>query len=653
METKKHIRDLIPALLVVGLVVAMGLKLGLQESELLFRAQEQSLFLPTRLFYETSCIYPGGTLTWMAAFLTQFFFHPALGVSLLCLAWLAICALTAWLWRLRGPWVLLTALLPLALLAIITQTGYWIYLMKLQGHLWVPTLGVLLALVLQIPASYVRGWWRMVYIALVGIAGYPLMGAWSFLALVLLATREYPDSRRSQAIAYVALALALLVFVPQVCYQWGYTQVQHNLVYRAALPSYQFGAADCSEFRLPFYALAVAFGLITLSRWQQKVSDRLTWVLGIACLVAAIMGVRSRWYRDTNFRKEVKMVNCIERLDWEGVLRTMKDNTMGEPMPPTRLMVMEKNLALFRLGRAGDEMFHYPEGAEQYCVCGRHHIYQTKADGLDTLIHLPVDKTISHPVTPTRITHVGGKLMYYFLGKEQFCYRWCMEDGVEFGWSVNVLKYMVKTSLVTHDWEVARKYLNLLKKTRYHKEWARHYEQFLHHPELMAEDPEFLPIIPMSQFPDRLDGDMTLMEMYLLKTFSSGHGADRYYQEATLICSIIMKDIELFWPRFRQYVNMHQRDEGFRVPTHYQEAAYLYSMLEPNRPSEMWPGMTNAEAAQRIPFDSNVKQRYQDFMNFNTQCGSMTEEQKKRAFYPQFGDTFYYFYFLVRNQKTN
>ena len=76
-------------------------------------------------------------------------------------------------------------------------------------------------------------------------------------------------------------------------------------------------------------------------------------------------------------------------------------------------------------------------------------------------------------------------------------------------------------------------------------------------------------------------------------------------------------------------------------------------MLEPNRPSEMWPGMTNAEAAQRIPFDANVKQRYQDFMNFNTQCGSMTEEQKKRAFYPQFGDTFYYFYFLVRNQKTN
>ena len=56
---------------------------------------------------------------------------------------------------------------------------------------------------------------------------------------------------------------------------------------------------------------------------------------------------------------------------------------------------------------------------------------------------------------------------------------------------------------------------------------------------------------------------------------------------------------------------------------------------------------------QRLPFDESVKSSYQRFMDFNTQCGSMNEEQKKRAFQPMFGDTFYYFYFLVRNQKTN
>ncbi|MBR4757847.1 MAG: hypothetical protein IK084_03470, partial [Bacteroidaceae bacterium] len=252
-----------------------------------------------------------------------------------------------------------------------------------------------------------------------------------------------------------------------------------------------------------------------------------------------------------------------------------------------------------------------------------------------------------------RMTQVGGKTLYYHYGKAGFCYRWCMEDGVEFGWSVDVLKYMSKTSLISHDWEVARKYLNLLKKTRYHKEWAEHYETFIEHPELMEADEEMKIIVPMSQFPDRLDGDNTLIELYLLKTFANGTGADVYYQEMTLLCSLIMKDIDLFWPRFRQWLNMHQKDENFRVPRYYQEAAYLYIMLEPQRPSELWPGETNAQALSKIPFDETIKQSYQNFMNFNTQCGSMSEEQKAVAFHPQFGDTFYYFYFLVRNQKTN
>ena len=161
------------------------------------------------------------------------------------------------------------------------------------------------------------------------------------------------------------------------------------------------------------------------------------------------------------------------------------------------------------------------------------------------------------------------------------------------------------------------------------------------------------PIIPMADFPDRLDGDNTLVELYLLKIFSSGWGADPGYQEMTLISTLIMKDIPLFWPRFQQYVNMHQQEEGFHVPRYYQEAAYLYSMLEPESPSRLWPGMTNAQALQRIPFDESVKQLYDEFMKFNTQCGLMSEEQKRIAFHPQFGDSFYYFYFLVRNQRTN
>ena len=42
---------------------------------------------------------------------------------------------------------------------------------------------------------------------------------------------------------------------------------------------------------------------------------------------------------------------------------------------------------------------------------------------------------------------------------------------------------------------------------------------------------------------------------------------------------------------------------------------------------------------------------YDEFMALAQQCHGMTEEQMKPIFYPRFGKTFYYEYFLIRNQK--
>ena len=613
-------------MLAVALAI-MGWLILRTESDVLYRLQELSLWLPSRYFFHISNFYPGGMLTWAAAFMTQFFFHPWLGVLLLIITWAAIMALLCWLFRLQGPWRVLTLLVPLALMACLVQTGYWLYYMKLQGHPWVPTLGVLFAVIAGciyrlIPDRRLR----LVWLAIYGILGYPAMGAWSILGIGLMMV---PKKLRMDHIetAAVALGLVLIMIVPPIMVRQFYGQVQVDTAYLAAMPSFQYGQVDCGQYRWSYYALAFAFAIIAVVSRDQvaaKLKPALAWPMVAILLVLGCIGVNLRWERDTNFRKEVVMTNAIHRLDWEEVLRTMLRQDMGEQMPPTRAMVMMKNLALFRLGRIGDEMFRYPEGAEQ-----------------------------QHAPWTIRLTQVGGKMLYYHYGKEGFCYRWCMEDGVEFGWSVDVLKYMAKTSLITHDWKVAKKYIDMLSQTIYHRDWAKKYAAYVEHPELMAEDEEMKPIIPMAEFTDRLDGDNTLVELYLLKTFSSGHGADPGYQEMTLVCSLIMKDIDLFWPRFRQYLDMHQHEPGFRVPRYYQEAAYLYSMLEPQRESALWPSLTNAEVLAKLPFDESVKQTYSNFMTFNAQCGSMTDEQKKVAFLPQYGDTFYYFYFLRRNQKTN
>ena len=648
-------------LAVGGLLVVAGFKLVTKESELLWRAQELNLWLPTGLYWKTLMQYPGGGASWLGTFLTQFFYYPWLGTAILITLWFVICLLAAWIYRLRGPWVWLTSLIPLALMACFVQTGYWVYYQKLQGHLFVPTVGVLVALLTlavqrlldaHLP-SKAQLWCRLGWMALVCIAGYPLFGAWALGATALLGTlpppslscsEQSPSRNKAQQPSAVStrsligrtsgalsFALLLIAAVPQVYYQRFFEMTQRTYVYVAGLPSLRFSQDVFTEYRLPYYGIIVTFVLLTLVSvcegfsFSSKLKPWLRSVIALLVVALGIIGVSKSWYHDANFQKELAMYHAIEDLDWERVLTIARDGSSD--VKPTRQMVMFKNLALFRLGRAGDEMFFYPEGATPQNAPWRVHMAQ-----------------------------IGGKLVYFHYGKENFCYRWCMEDGVEFGWKAETFKLMARNSLLNKEWTVARKYLELLKKTLFHRKWAEHYEALIQTPDafdlkkleasvkagkpLMGERDlkEFAPIMHLMTYPNRLDGDNTLVEMYLLQTFAHGNGDDPLFQEMTLISAMQMKDIDLFWPRFMRFATMHPT---IHMPRHYQEAAYLYGHLE------------NKVDISRMPFDPEVRDSYDRFMKFNEQCGPMSEEQKAVAFYPQFGSTFYYFYFLVRNQKTN
>ena len=634
---------------VVGVIIVAAIRLLQRDSEMLLRAQELNLWLPTGLFWKTLMQYPGGAASWLATYLTQYFYYPWLGVSILCGLWLIICLLLGWVYNLKGPWVALTALVPLALCACLAQTGYWIYYQKLQGHLFVPTVGILfasLSLAVQrsihlcLPAKAAR-WTSILWLAIVCIIGYPLFGAWALGATGLLSIycpRESSSVANQKGLEWkaplmqLAIAMILIAVVPQIYYQNVFGMTERSFVYLAAMPSFRYSTESFEQYRLPYYAIVLAFLIINAlshlredSSIARKLAPWMRSLLVIGLLFAAIIGVSAAWYKDENFQKELAMNRAIEELDWERALTYARDGSSG--IKPTRQIVMYKNLALFRLGRAGNEMFNYPEGATQ-----------------------------QNAPWKVRMTQIGAKLIYYHYGKENFCYRWCMEDGVEFGWKVETLKFMARTSMLNREWTVARKYLNLLKKTTFHRAWAERYEKYLATPDafdlekleasakagkpLLDEQgmKEFAPILHMMTYPDRLDGDNSLVEMYLIQTFGKGNGDDPLFQEMTLIGSLYMKDIDLFWPRFMKYASTNP---DVHMPRHYQEAAYLYGHLE------------NKVDISHMPFDQEVRDSYERFMKFNEQCGPMTEEQKAVAFYPQFGNTFYYFYFLVRNQKTN
>lgn len=135
---------LIPIVLAFVFTAWAGYRLLAINSDVLYLAQDLSLWLPGTLFWEECLSMPGSWLTWVGRYLTQFFFYPSLGACMLILAWLLI----YWLlyrglhlgWRLC--W--LAMLPPMLLLHALTALGYAIYMQNTGDWWFSPTLFVLL-----------------------------------------------------------------------------------------------------------------------------------------------------------------------------------------------------------------------------------------------------------------------------------------------------------------------------------------------------------------------------------------------------------------------------------------------------------------------------------------------------------------------------
>ena len=113
------------------------------ESDLLWKVQELNLFLQTSLFFKQQMVVPAGMLTYIGTWLTQLFYYPWLGVTVLCLFWLLLLWLLKRTFAIPARWTSML-LIPVALLLLTNvDLGYWIYMLKLRGHFFLTTIATL------------------------------------------------------------------------------------------------------------------------------------------------------------------------------------------------------------------------------------------------------------------------------------------------------------------------------------------------------------------------------------------------------------------------------------------------------------------------------------------------------------------------------
>ena len=590
--------------LVVLLTVAVVLLFC--EPHLLWKVQERNLFLCSMLFFKEQLVVPGGMLTWLGTFFTQFLYLPWLGVLMLCCWWWLLMWLTKRTFRIPDRWALLM-LIPVALLLLTNMDlGYWIYMLKLRGHFFVSTMGTtaVVALLWGFRCMPDKTYLRVAYVFLTSAIGYPLVGIYGLAASLLMGIWSWRlSATRIMAVILSVVAVLSVIAVPLFCYRYIYYQINLANIFWAELPLF-FITEEYPAYYIPYYLLAIFFVVLAVTykeNWQGKTIKKWYYLLSqgvIAILLVA--GVYHFWMKDENFHRELAMQHRISKCDWTGVLEeavTQKDE-------PTRAIVMMRNLALSRLGRQGNEMFLYKNGSKEYAA--------------------PFGM---------RLMLVAGPLIYYQYGMLNYSNRLCMEMGVEFGFRTEDYQLLANCAILEDDQPLARKYLGILKQTLFYRDWAEQAEALLGHPDLIAKDQEREPITHMLHYHNVLTGDQGYTERFLMRQLvNCAYTGDPVFQEQCLLATLWTKNIKPFWYHFYNYVALHPNEP---MPRYYQEAAYLYGMIE---------GRNDLD---RMPFDAVVKDTFERFAQSLSKYNGQDVRIPREELYIFFGDTYYYDYYTM------
>lgn len=561
-------------------------------SNLLLKLDELSIFLSTQLFLIDHLREPAGLLSYLGAFLNQFFYYPRLGSALFILALITVQYVSYKAFKIPPKYYLLSFIPPAALLLLVTQLDYVIYEFIANGFAYSNVIGVLLTCFSLWMFHRIKPQWlKYVFSLLYILVFFPLAGFYALLAALLFIISEIGtflnNNKKRESLIVLSLLVLTLILVPIWYYQKIF-QVSLKGIYTAGLPEFKLSKIEFLYW-LPILILTLSFLFFSVRSFFNKTvlkSNSSTYISFTAGLVMLFVVYRFS-NKDENFHSELAIDQAIFNNNWPEVLK-LERKIKGEP---SKFIVLGTRLALQKMHKAGDLMFTRKQGGK-------------KQNSIRELL----------------LWSYAAQPLFYNYGMLSDCYRWSMEDMARYGPKVQYLRYMVKCCILNDELILAEKYNSLLMKTLFHKKWAKEYQKYIDHPERIESNSEFKSNLLLYTFSDGLVTDYGNLDNYILTRLASVSGGDLKLLELSMQSLLLLKDKDRFWPFFFLYLKKHDK-----IPIHYQEAAIFFSQKNKNID------------ISKIPLDEGiVKKFYQAHKN-------IPEHNAQEHFGKLYGDTYWYY----------
>ena len=416
----------------------------------LCQLEHTNLFLGDWGVFIASLQQMGGAVKWVGTWGIQFFDKPVWGVLMFLLPVCGLFATTACVLRRKGKsaglWIPLAAWLAVAqLFSLYDFNFYWsgaVALFLTLGVLWVwsflkPTWMRNVLFVLAIPfIAWLLGSVVLVYV-LAGIGLFFQREKW-----------------------WQTILLPLLVYGGTIALIYLWSRCPSLMV--AVSPMMYFEPLlDISSYHLVAWGIAILVwgGCRFLPVVEKKV------LFTSICLIGWALPVYGLLQYGTTFRNQSnidlwRLNHYAYTENWDGILQFLA----GKPMN-NYLFMNYANMALAEKGELGHLAFSYsPRGINSLMV---------DANSTGSIRMLASD-------------------VNYMVGCVAEAQQHAFEAQVTFPTSLGIqtMKRLVKTNLIFGHYAVAEKYLNLISKTTFHREWADRYKMFLYNDAAVETDSE-------------------------------------------------------------------------------------------------------------------------------------------------------------------
>ena len=566
--------------------------------EVLYTAHDRSEFIFGAPFFHTLMSKPFGLMQYVGAWLTQLFYHPALGAGVMVALWVGIFCVGVKAFRLKGSATALMFLPIACLLTSIVDLGYWIYIFPVRGYWFSQSVGFLAMLLLLWAARCTPRKWHLIWY-LLGVCFYPVLGWFALLFILCLVACNKPTWRE-------LVGIVLLFFAASIWHNLLYSNQKFDDVILAGFPRFDTPIDSSKRLSIPFWVLGAVSVLIPLiqrlvvggkrlennsdaaSSLTPQPSPLISNLLPLTSIIAGIVFTLSFMFHDKNYIDEMKMVRYAESDNWQEVLQLAEENKN-----PTSTMVFLKNIALMNEGGLLDRSFKLGNDGANI----------TNPDSLHVTL-----------------LDIASPLVYYNYGMMNEAIRLNFENAIQAGFSPFYLKMLSRCALATGDKKLVERYTTILHNRPFYGNWQ---------PAPVTEKLKEL----QQCYPDELTG-VEDSESYLVNGISLWYESDsKVVSEQALLYAMLRCDSRRFWASLRNYVKLHLDEE---CPLHAQEAYILFMDKAPE------------EKRMMIPIEQSVYNRYKQFWGTleNLAKPGLTREKLKKVgeeMREEWGDTYWWY----------